>query len=221
MRWLLRLLVVLVLLGAAPAAAQTLGVGAHAGVNLAKASGDAAVNVEFSPQPVGGAELQIGFTEPLMLRAGLDFSRKQLRVSTNVAGSPTVVYTLSYLALPVNLRYELGAGATEAYLFGGATLGVLIGGSQTRATGEDTDVKGALTAVEVTADIGAGIAYRLAPSISVALDVRFSLGLNDVAPAAAAIDVKPWSLQTIQILVGSVYTFGAAAPSAPSAPPKQ
>jgi len=205
------IVLLVVLGGAGGASAQTLGVGAHAGVSLASATGGAAVNVEFAPQLVAGADLHLGIADSLTLRAGADFTRKELHLSDEVAGSPTVSYTLSYLSFPVSLRYELGAGAAEAYLSGGGTVGVLLAASQTLAAA-DTDIKSQLAGVELTADVGAGIAYRVSAHLSVALDLRFSIGLNNIASSAAAIEVNSWRMQTIQILVGSVYTFGDRPP---------
>jgi opacity protein-like surface antigen len=203
------LVVLLVVAPGGTAAAQALGAGVHAGVSLVRLSSDQAVDTEFAPTLVVGAQVELRVLEPLVLRLEIEYARKGGTVTATQAGSPAVDYSLGYLAFPVAVRYDLGAGAAEAYVLGGATLGALLSATQRRASGDELDVKDRLAGLEVTLDLGAGIGYRLSPHVTVAAEVTYSLGLTQVAGADAAVDVKPWKSNTVQLVGGLTYTFGA------------
>jgi opacity protein-like surface antigen len=208
--------VVIVVLGpGGPAAAQTLGAGVHAGVSLVRLASDQAVDTEFAPTLVVGGQVELRVLEPLVLRLEVEYARKGGTVTATQAGSPAVDYSLGYLAFPVNVRYDLGAGAAEAYVVGGASFGVLLAATQRRASGEELDVADRLAGLEVTLDLGAGIGYRVSPHVTVAAEVTYSLGLTQVAGADAAVDVKPWKSNTVKLAFGLTYTFGAGRPESP------
>ena len=204
------LVAAVVLLGAGSAAAQTFAAGVHGGVNLVRISSDTSVNTEFVPKPVVGVQGEMTFAESWTLRAELEYSGKGGQVTTTMLASPTIDYSLSYVALPINVRYGLGAGLAEAYVFAGTTLAALVSANQHRDdTGADTDVKSHLSTFEITLDLGAGIGYRVSPKISATVEVRYSLGLNQVAGNDPALAVGSWKTNTIQIVGGLVYSFGA------------
>jgi opacity protein-like surface antigen len=123
---------------------------------------------------------------------------------------------MGYLAFPLNVRYGLGAGPAEAYVFAGATFGALLTADQKRESpgGDvDTDVKSALAGFLVTVDLGGGIGYRLNDRLSAGADVRYSLGVTDVAKSDPALAVKSWHTNGLQLIVGISYRFGAVTPA--------
>jgi opacity protein-like surface antigen len=215
--------VALMLLAAArPAAAQVIEVGAHGGVNLARLSGDTSVDTELKPEPVGGVDFAITLIGELAFRAELEYAGKGARVTSTMNGSTPVDYSLSYLALPLNLRYQLGTGSPSVYLFAGTTLGALLAANERSQGGAERDVKDQLSGVEVTLDLGGGIVYRMTPNLGVNLDVRYALGLSKVAQDSAVLDVSSWKTNTVQIVLGVTYRFGvfdSGGPSFPAMPP--
>ena len=190
------------------AAAQSLSVGAHAGVNLARISSDSAVDTEFQAGPVVGADVDVELVESFGVSAGVEYLGVSGRVTSTTPGSPAYDFSMSYLAFPLHARYGLGAGPAEAYVFAGVTVGALLGSSQKR---DDTDAEGSfakLADLEVSLDLGAGIAYRATDRISAGADLSYSLGLNDVG-TASTVGLGNWHTNGVQILGLVSYRFGA------------
>lgn len=199
------------------AAAQSLSVGAHAGLNLARISSDSAVDTEFQAGPVAGADVDVEVVEPFGLSLGVEYLGVSGKVTSTTPGSPAYDFSMSYLAFPLHARYGLGAGPAEAYVFAGATLGVLVGSSQKR---DDTGAEGSfakLSDVQVSLDLGAGIAYRATERISVGADLSYSLGLNDVG-TQSTVALGNWKTNGVQILGFVSYRFGAVTSPSPAPP---
>ena len=199
------------------AAAQSLSVGAHAGVNLARISSDSAVDTEFQAGPVVGADVEVDLAESFGVSAGAEYLGVSGRVTSTTPGSPAYDFSMSYLAFPLHARYGLGAGPAEAYVFAGVTFGALLGSSQKR---DDTGAGGnfaKLADVEVSLDLGAGIAYRASNRVSVGADLSYSLGLNDVG-SQSTVGLGNWRTNGVQILGFVSYRFGAVTPQSPAPP---
>jgi opacity protein-like surface antigen len=198
------------------AAAQSLSVGAHAGLNLARISSDSAVDTEFQAGAVVGADVIVELVESFGLSAGVEYLGVSGKVTSTTPGSPAYDFSMSYLAFPLHARYGLGAGPAEAYVFGGVTVGALVGSSQKR---DDTGASGSfasLADVLISLDLGAGIAYRATDRVSVGADLSYSLGLTDVG-TASTVGLGNWKTNGVQILGFVSYRFGTVEPR--GAPP--
>ena len=197
------------------AAAQSLSVSAHAGLNLARISSDSAVDTEFQAGPVVGADVDVEIIEPFGVSLGVEYLGVSGKVTSTTPGSPAYDFSMSYLAFPLHARYGLGAGPAEAYVFAGVTLGALVGSSQKR---DDTGAEGSfakLADLQVSLDVGAGIAYRATDRISVGADLSYSLGLSDVG-SQSAVGLGNWKTNGVQILGFVSYRFGAVTARSPS-----
>jgi hypothetical protein len=193
-----------------------LTVAVQGGVDLARIQTDDNVDSAFLPAAVFGASAALDVAPPLALRLELAYLKKRGRITVGGPAGPTTDYALSYLTLPINLRWDLGSGPTLAYLFAGTTFGALLAATEQHQGAASTSVKGDLHDLEVTLDLGFGIGYRLTPAIAIVFDVRYSLGLTQVAADRAALDVSSWTSRTIQMVAGIAYTFGARPPETPA-----
>lgn len=199
------------------AAAQQLTVGVHGGVNLARPEAEDGADTGLATQPVFGASVELGFSGQLGLRIEAEYLRRGGKITVVPPGQPPTQtdYSLTYLALPVNLRYDVGSGSFAAYGFAGTTFGALLAANQRRSGGPEEDVSDELAGIDITLDLGAGIGYHVTPAVAVMLDGRYSLGLVETARDDAVLATGSWKARDIKVTLGVTYTFGAA----PAAPP--
>ena len=193
--------------------AQVVTVGAHGGVNVASTdSGTSTV------KPVAGASLDVTLFGELAFRVEAEYAESGVHLDAG-SGSATMAtdYSLGYLALPLNLRYDISRSTVPMYLFAGTTLGALLFATQSQGT-TSTDVKSQLRPIDVSLDLGGGIGYRISPSVTVLCDVRFSFGLLDDVKQDAALAVDSWQQRAVKVVIGVTYTLNPLAPSAPTMP---
>jgi opacity protein-like surface antigen len=209
--------VVTLIAAAGSAGAQQLTIGVHGGVNLARPETEDGADSGLATLPVLGASAELGFAGQLGLRVEIEYLRRGGKVTVIPPGQPPTEteYSLTYLALPVNLRYDAGSGAFAAYGFVGTTFGALLAANQRRSGGDEEDVSDELAGLDVTFDLGAGIGWRVTPAIAVLVDGRYSLGLIETARDDAVLATASWKARDIKVTLGVTYTFGAA----PAAPP--
>ena len=214
MRTLAFVVTTIVLAGSATA--QQLTVGVHGGVNLARPEADDGADTGLATQPVIGASVELGFSG-LGLRIEAEYLRRGGKITVVPPGQPPMQteYSLTYLAVPVNLRYALGRGSFAAYGFAGTTLGALLAADRRMSGGPEEDVSDELAGIDITLDLGAGIGWRITPAVGVMLDGRYSMGLVDTARGDAVLATGSWKARDIKVTLGVTYTFGAA----PAAPP--
>jgi len=179
-----------------------LTVAVQGGVDLARIQTDDNLDSAYVGRPVFGASVAFDLEPPIALRLELDYLEKGGKITTGGPSGPTADYTLSYLALPVNLRWDLGTGTTLAYVFAGTTVAALLAASR-----GETDIKSHLHGVEIAIDLGFGIGYRLTPAIAVTFDVRYAIGLNQVAADRVALEASAWTSRSIQMVGGVAYSF--------------
>jgi len=196
------------------AQAQVVTIGAHGGVNVASTdSGSSTV------KPVAGASVDVTLFGQLALRVEAEYSESGVHLDAGSSGSATMAtdYSLGYLALPLNLRYDISRSTVPVYLFAGTTLGALLFATQTQGT-TSTDVKGQMRPIDVSLDLGGGIGYRISPNLAVLCDVRFSYGLLDDVKQDAVLALDSWQQRAVKIVLGVTYTLNPLAPSAPTMP---
>lgn len=207
----LTLLALLVVPGLAQA--QVVTIGAHGGVNVASTESGAS-----TVKPVAGASLDVTLFGELAFRVEAEYAESGVHIDAG-SGSATMAtdYSLGYLALPLNLRYDISRSTVPIYLFAGTTLGALLFATQSQGT-TSTDVKGQLRAIDVSLDLGGGIGYRISPNVAVLCDVRFSYGLLDNVKQDAVLAVDSWQQRAVKVVFGVTYTLNPLAPSAPMMP---
>ena len=194
------------------AEAQVITLGAHGGVNLTRSDGADSV-----VKPVAGASLDLALFPPFALRVEAEYGQKGARVQASAGASGPTDYTLGYLAIPINLRYDMLTGPVPVYLFAGTTLGALLFATQTEGE-TSTSVRDQIRPIDVTLDVGGGIGYRVSPNFAVMLDVRYSFGLIDDVKPDAALAMDSWKTRDIKFVFGVTYTFNPLAPASPMLP---
>ena len=209
----MRLSVLALLVVPGLAQAQVVTIGAHGGVNVASNDGGSS-----TVKPVAGASLDVTLFGQLALRVEAEYSESGVHLAAG-SGSATMAtdYSLGYLAVPVNLRYDLSTGTVPLYLFAGTTLGALLFATQSEGT-TSTDVKSQLRPVDVSLDLGGGIGYRISPNLAVLCDVRFSYGLLDDVKQDAVLALDSWQQRAVKVVLGVTYTFNPLSPSVPTMP---
>lgn len=87
---------------------------------------------------------------------------------------------LSYIAMPILLKVNIPTGSIVVpYAFTGPNLAFIIS-AKGEADGEVTDIKNEFTSINFGIDMGAGLSFRIAPSIKIIFDARYSLGFTDI-----------------------------------------
>ncbi len=90
------------------------------------------------------------------------------------------------------------------YLFAGPVFS-LLNSSKVEIEGETQDVKDATRSNEYSLDFGGGIAFRITPDMHLTADIRYSLGLTDIAKPEP--DELSWKSRDIRLLVGLLFNF--------------
>src|SRR5438093_922279 len=108
------------LLSPVPARAQEITIGAHGGVSVIGEGAAKSVN------PVAGASIETSLFPPFTLRLEAEYAENGAHVGLGTGAN----YSLGYLAIPINLRYDLFTGTLPVYLFAGTTVGALLRATQ-------------------------------------------------------------------------------------------
>jgi hypothetical protein len=127
----------------------------------------------------GGAVLETGIADTLMLHAELRYVNHSVSTAT---------YDL--LALPILAQLNLPLGILKPHLQTGPDFLLKLSGSGFNST-------------DFAWDFGAGIGLELIPLTTLFLDVRYSLGLQNVVDAPGA-DVKS---KTWELLAGIIFSL--------------
>jgi len=206
-RGVFHVLAAIALSAAAPGLnAQTLSAGVYGGVNIARAE----TSLDGSSPQTGlvvGAAFEVELFSPLAFRAEAQFVQKGGTLEfTSSQGFPSTSadYTLNYLELPINLKFDIGSEQIPLYVFAGTTVGTLLSAVAREETeGSDSDVGDAFKSFDLSLDLGGGIGYRLASHLTTVADIRYSLGLTDIAKESnQLLAADSWKTRNIKIVLG-------------------
>jgi opacity protein-like surface antigen len=191
--------------------AQVVTVGAHGGVSVVTGEGAAS-----AVKPVAGASVDISLFDMFALRLEAEYAENGSHIGASTGQSATD-FSAGYLAIPINLRFDVLTGTVPLYLFAGSTIGALVSATEER-NGQTMDVKSQLRPYDITLDLGGGIGYRFTPNLTVICDVRFSYGLIDTAKDDAVLAIDSWQTRNVKVVLGVSYTFNPLASSGPTLP---
>lgn len=155
--------------------------GIRAGLNIAGLSWDPALpsGVDNSSR-IGfkfGAMAEMGFIPMFALQIEPMYVQKGGKLSLP---GQEITNKLTYLDIPILLKLKLPVpGPVTPYAFAGPSIGILLSASS-ETGGQDTDIKDQLSSTDFGLDFGAGVAFDVAPLVSLMLDARYSLGLSDI-----------------------------------------
>lgn len=170
-----------------PGALQAQGIEFSGGVNFAKISGDAVQNAARNLGANLGVDLVIP-VGPIGLNLGADWSQKGVE---QAIGSATEVVDLSYIELPVHLRFGLlGAGPIRLNLILGPTIGINIGCNikvdQAAAEKCSEAVDGFdVNKLDWSGAAGLGVSFSLGGLAYMGMDLKYTLGLTSVTDQVA------------------------------------
>ncbi len=190
--------------------AQTISAGVYGGANIARAATDADATEESRTGLVVGAAFEVSLISPLTFRAEAQYVQKGGKLEyTSTTSTPTVTtdYTLNYLDIPINLKLDLGSDEMPLYLFAGTTVGTLLTAVANETVenepGHEHDIKSQFNSVDLSLDLGGGIGYQIIPHIDLIADLRYSMGLTDIAKEEnQLLSADSWKTRNIKIVVG-------------------
>lgn len=152
--------------------AQLQSYGVKAGGASAKVSGDGGSSDSMLGLSFGVfGEVPAG--ENLTIQPELLFSQKGYKYD---AGSIDVTNTLSYIAVPVLVKMNLGQASAQArpFVFAGPEVGMLLS-AKAKADGVSADIKDGFKSLDFGAVVGAGVGIG-----NISIDARYGLGLASI-----------------------------------------
>lgn len=183
---------------------QAQGIEFSGGVNFAKLSSDA---IQNAAQNVGmnfGVDFIIP-TGPIGLGLGFDWAQKGVETSDGLVSS--TVIDLSYIEIPINLRFPLiGAGPVRLNLVVGPRIGINTGCEIKVDRGALADCAGFAEGFEVSqldwsGTVGLGVSVSLGGLAYMGTDLTYVYGFTDVATDTVA-DLKKNRAFTLQAHLG-------------------
>lgn len=151
-----------------------------------------------------GANLGFNFTNSIGIRTGLAYSRQGQNYINDFVDIPSAT-KLSYLKIPVLLKFNSDPQAATAFL---ATLGVdmgILSGGRFSVDGEDIstdflDPKDYYNAFDLSAVVGFGLQARLDSRLNLNFMLRFSYSVIDIEQE----DFKPLGRETANHFIGGL-----------------
>jgi hypothetical protein len=201
----LALAVVVVAPGLAPAdSGMTKGL--TVGLNLASASGSdstppAGVTKSMRAGVAGGVFVGIG-AGPLTIQPEVLYSMKGAQYKGTILGVAwTDTRQLSYLDIPVLVKYDIAPAPTKISIFVGPSLGILLSAQdKVEAAGFSgtTDIKSSMNTTDIGVLVGAGV--TLAGGLSI--DARYQMGLSSLAKVPSGVTAPKVYNSVIAVMLG-------------------
>jgi outer membrane immunogenic protein len=163
-------------------------IGPRIGLTITSYSGEDANGTDHTSD--NGMGLAIGGELNYWISPDLAFMPQLLyvqKVAKDEASSGSlklkVTSSLSYIEIPLLMKYKVGSGQTAPYFFAGPSLGFFAGGSVTadlNGKEESHDADNA-AGTEFALIIGAGLSHRLDPKTALVFDFLYQHGLTNRA----------------------------------------
>jgi outer membrane protein W len=185
------------------------GIGVKGGLNLASAVTDV-VSIGLSYRPTIGGVVDIGLNrvvsfqiEPRYIQKGGEF---KLKIEGRIGDDEfretiSATWKFDYFEIPLSLNAKLLEGDITPYLFAGPVFSLLIS-AKVESEGKTEDVKDEIESIEFSLDFGGGFAFRIATDVYLTADVRYSLGLTNIAK-----DESSWRSRDIRLLLGLLFNL--------------
>lgn len=194
---------------AAPLGAET-HIGVLAGVSLAKLSlTPAEPGGEFSTRAglAAGAVVDVGLGKSVSLRIEPIYIEKGSNVRIDIFGPSTGDLKLSYVEVPLLVKFSLGSGGARPYLLAGPTASYLLRAKGfSDESGETTDILDVFKRADVGVSFGAGVRMP-AGHAAVFVEGRYTLGLKDIQKDKAESD-PTLKNRSVAIAVGVTFPLG-------------
>jgi hypothetical protein len=172
-------------------AQTTFSLGARAGINFANASVDPEISKTNKSSRTGfkfGALAEIGFIPMLALQIEPMYATGGTEITGPIqyTNNDKITYKLSYLEIPILLKVKIPIKKSSfvPYAFLGPNVAFIMSSKllfEAPGVGSsETDMKDYSSSVSLGLDFGGGGSYKITPSTTVMLDVRYSLGLSNI-----------------------------------------
>jgi opacity protein-like surface antigen len=158
-----------------------------------------------------GAQAELGFAKMFYVVMEPAYVGKGYSI-TGAQGSATVA--VNELQFPVLFKVKFLKGVIRPYAFAGPNIGFVLAStlsySITGQTIPDQDLKSQTSSTDFAIDFGGGAEYNVTPKIGITLDIRYSLGVGNLAnppatPGQAAATSQTNHASGFQILAGVMF----------------
>ncbi|NQT25136.1 PorT family protein [candidate division KSB1 bacterium] len=192
---------------ALPVGAQV-NIGVLGGINLANVDIDPLEEVELSNLTAFGfgGVLDFNLNEMLTLHLELMYLQKGVNGKWDIYDLENKV---TYLEVPILLKYSIGTGNIKPYLIAGPTIGYLLSGTGKISGGgysSEEDLKETTKNLDYGIGLGAGVGMPMGNN-SIFLEARYAMGLANINddPDDPDTEVKT---KGIQIFAGITFPLG-------------
>jgi len=143
----------------------------------------------------------------ISLQAEPQYIQKGAKTSATDPTFGTVTGTgkFNYFEIPVLVKIGFDAMLIKPYVFAGPAVGFLTsasGESEYQGLTASIDMKDKTKSTEFSLNFGGGIAYPIAPLLSLTGDIRYSLGLTNIAKPQSPTDKSDWKSRDVKVFVG-------------------
>jgi hypothetical protein len=187
--------------------AQSLLVGASAGIDFATANTDESVSLTSKKGLVAGAGADLIIGQGLGFHVGVQYDEKGTHVEQG-ATLPTDLqpgdYNLNYLNFPIGLKYTIGKPSFNVFVTAGTTVGTLLSAAlQQSSGGGEIDIKNQYNPIDLSLDLGLGFGFEIAKDLQIVTQAVYSLGVTDAAKDLTSTD--SWKGRSLKITTGFQY----------------
>ena len=192
-------------------AQRPIKIGVRGGINFASGSvtnfpagSDISSRTAFG---LGGVA-EIGLSDVIYLQAEPRYIQKGGKIAYSLPISGIAKF--NYFEIPISVKAQFGTSALKPYIFAGPTLSfLLMAESESEFQGQisNNDIKNETASTELSLDIGAGVACEIAPTTSITADIRYTLGMTQIAKPSAPNDKSTWNSRDVKLFVGVLFTL--------------
>jgi len=165
--------------------AQKLMLGPRAGIDIGTVAWDSTsygTNKSTILGLIGGAQLDVWFSDALALSTGILLDQKGWHEYNMTYPTATNDLTLNYIELPLFLKVGFSTGSFQPYVFAGPSIGYMFWG-YTRQHGKNEiafKIDEVLNKFDFSIVGGAGLAYNLPSGTQISIDGEYAFGLSDI-----------------------------------------
>jgi hypothetical protein len=213
-------ILIVITLSGLNANAQKLYIGARIGANLANESLQLNNNY-YSPIPtyssrtgfLGGGQVDFWFNNFFAISAQVLYDQKGTQQSSALNTDDVI---LNYFEIPILLKASMGIGNFYPYVCAGPSVGLFLSGSEkfsgtyttenspSPQTGDTTFAidRSTMNTLDVSADIGAGVSFKMPSGVMLFLEATDAIGLVNIANSYGESVVKS---QDIRLAAGILF----------------
>lgn len=176
--------------------------GIRTGLNFSSASTKGFGSLSTKVGLLLGGSLEIGLSNAIFIQPEIFYIQKGAEEKEQLT-IVTFKYKFDYIEMLALLKIKFSTGDFRPYIFGGPNMGLRIM-AKAESLALVFDLKNRIKNTDVAFDIGIGGEYSLNKKTSLAGDIRYSLGLNNIL-------IEPeegsWKSTGVQIILGLIFSL--------------